>query len=211
MSYIYVGTIKDLHQNIEKEFRVYKGINPTLALKIQTEWGQANIDLITALQMQATSQEEFLQNVSKCMLQDAHWNWMSKCFACNDNRYEWFYLIIDNQVQAASIIYHPHESKIDKENIFYVDYLAVAPWNRNTPIATRQFESLGTILLSICAKHSNSLYLYRIGFSLHSLPQALGYYIRIGMTDFGIDHSKQSLNYLEMEENNFNTVVGNYA
>jgi hypothetical protein len=132
-------------------------------------------------------------------IEDMSWNWMAKAMHLNKQDYCWFFLIADNKVQAACIIYHPKKSLIDSENIFYVDYLATAVWNRNRPGHIRQFSGLARILLAHSIRHAINLG-YRPGFCLHSLPLAESFYSSLGMLDFGIDTSKENLKLFEAKK-----------
>jgi hypothetical protein len=80
--------------------------------------------------------------------------------------------------------------------VVYVDYLAVAPWNRKVVQHPQRFKNLGTVMLGAAVATSISTGLDgRCG--LHSLPQSEGFYRRIGMSDLGIDPAYASLRYFE--------------
>jgi hypothetical protein len=82
--------------------------------------------------------------------------------------------------------------------IVYVDYVAVAPWNRKPFQDPQRFRGLGTVMLGAAVALSRNLgYAGRCG--LHSLRQSEGFYRQIGMRDFGLDASKSSLRYFEFD------------
>ncbi len=82
--------------------------------------------------------------------------------------------------------------------IVYVDFVAVAPWNRKTFQHPQRFRHLGTVMLGAAVELSRTLGLDgRCG--LHSLPQSEGFYLQIGMRDFGLDAAYSSLRYFEFD------------
>lgn len=212
MSVIYSGTIVNLHDGITEEFEVYKGLDMQLVLSFQREWSDVlRARLEDIILNRAKTQDELINMIEESQLGDAHWDWSRKMLSCYSDKYDWFFIKINGKVEAVCIILHPHNSKIDDKDIFYVDYLAVAPWNRNTPYGRRKYALLGTTLLSVCCNQSKVDLPYRYGFSLHSLPQSLTYYTRIGMDDYGRDIIKENLNYLEMSEENSKKLVAEYV
>ncbi|MGB7402378.1 MAG: hypothetical protein WA916_07345 [Arcobacter sp.] len=176
-------------------------------------WTPKHVELVKLIIDESNGDQEKLKSLlSECMLEDRQWNWTGKVFHCFGNEYEWFYFEIDGIIQACCVIYHPKKSSIDEDNIFYVKYLAVAPWNRNTPFYKRQFASLGSILLAKCTEYSESNYKYRCGFSLHALPQALEYYVsKLGMIDYGVDVNEENLHYLEIDNAKSRELVNKYV
>lgn len=99
--------------------------------------------------------------------------------------------------QGACVFFHPKDSIIDSENIFYIEYVAVAPWNRKTPVTKREFKGVGTILITCALNYAVNELGLQYGFSLHSLPQAKNYYEKIGMINFP-ERDKDKLVYFEM-------------
>lgn len=211
MSVIYSGYIKDLHENQMKSFEVHKGLNVSTIVEFQQEWSLVLQERLQDIINKGKSNEETLQMINDSHVGDVGWNWTRKILFCQSDQYEWFFVKIEEKVEAVCILLHPHNSRIDSKNIFYVDYLAVAPWNRNTSYGDRKYASLGTQLLSVCCNQTQIDLPYRNGFSLHSLPQALTYYTGIGMQDYGIDSTKENLNYLEMDEKNSEQLVVDYV
>ncbi|MBJ6752698.1 GNAT family protein [Geomonas anaerohicana] len=195
------GNIFDHIANKDEEYKIFRGIDPILYLNTDRKWLQYNLDLMQAIDAVANGDDLIFEKmIRECSFEDFHWRWFDKCYDKNTSEFEWFYLTVGDVVQGVCILYHPKESRIDKEEIFYIDYLATAPWNRpdvlKTPIP---FKGIGTLLLREALTFSLAALGYRPGFSLHSLPKALTYYHKIGMTDFGPDGTYHNLHYLEME------------
>lgn len=132
--------------------------------------------------------------------EDADWNWVKKAaFWCNSDEYTWFTLKSDNsQIEAILIAYHPKKSILENGDVFYIDYLATAPWNRNTPNTKKEFSGIGTKLIKAVARYYSETVGIKPGFLLHSLPGAKGFYKSIGMQELGIDCNKEDLMVFEM-------------
>lgn len=213
METIFTGTIQNLHTKSLDEFSIIKGLDHKLIFMFESEWKiVTNVIINKILEDSNNDMNKINKALNDNLIEDANWNWFNKISFCNSNLYEWFYLTVNNKVEACCVLYHPKNSKIDTEDISYIDYLAVAPWNRNTMLGKRKYASLGVKLLSNCCNHIKMNNFYRYGFSLHSLPQALKFYTeKLGMKDFGIDPTKENLNYLEMEEEKTEIMVGKYA
>jgi hypothetical protein len=206
------GIIQNLHTNSLDNYSIIKGMDYAFIYKFESEWKNITNSILDIIINDAKGDNtKIKEGLDNNLIQDGGWNWFNKISFCNSDDYKWFYLTINNNVEACCIIYHPKNSKIDSKNISYIDYLAVAPWNRDTIIGKRKYASLGIKLLSTCCNHIKLSYSYRDGFSLHSLPQALPFYLKLGMKDFGIDVSKENLNYLEMEEVKTKIMVEKYA
>jgi hypothetical protein len=167
------------------------------SLELQKSWVISFVDIIEKAKELYPSMptDQLLHNNN---LQDSHWSWLEKAKALNSPEYLWFTLESAKKIEAAMIVCHPKKRCKEDIDIFYVDYFAVAPWNRPTQISQPLIKGLGTIMLKGVGRHISGNLSYQEGFSLHSLPQALGFYKRIGMEDFGQDAQKSNLHYLEM-------------
>jgi GNAT superfamily N-acetyltransferase len=80
-------------------------------------------------------------------------------------------------------------SRLDaaKGAIVYVEYLAVHPANRPTPVGTRAVRGVGITLLGAAAQLARALgFQGRVG--LHSTPDAEEFYRRVGFTDVRREH-----------------------
>jgi hypothetical protein len=181
-------------------FSILYGLDSGLALSTDRFWMEYNLQIIKHIFETYDDDGEKNRVYLSHQMEDRHWRWANKASCFNSDEYEWFFLVSDGKVQCVCIIYHPKKSKVDDRDIFYIEYIAVAPWNRDSCICSRMFKGLGSIMIREVLRFSIKELNYRPGFSLHSLPQALGYYCGIGMHDFGPDASKGNMHYLEMEQ-----------
>ncbi|EMO66411.1 hypothetical protein LEP1GSC132_2462 [Leptospira kirschneri str. 200803703] len=133
-------------------------------------------------------------------LEDIGWDWTSKALSKYNNNYLWSSLVIDDISEGIIICNHPENSKIYEYNIIYIDYLATAPWNRNSVLGVGKYIGIGTLLLKASIKYGLKQFNYIPGFNLHSLSRAENYYRKIGMRDLGIDDKKNGLRIFEMEK-----------
>jgi hypothetical protein len=107
-------------------------------------------------------------------------------------------LLNASEVEAAMMLLFGKTSRDPSTPlpIVYVDYVAVAPWNRKIVQHPQRFKNLGKVMLGQAVATSIAAGLDgRCG--LHSLPQSEGFYRRIGMSDFGTDLAYSSLRYFE--------------
>jgi hypothetical protein len=161
------------------------------------QWGSFNINLLNYIKEQNYSEEELDAVLSGIQIHDSHWDWFKKSCIYSGDEYEWFYMFANGKPQGACLIYHPKDSIIDSQNIFYIEFLAVAPWNRNNPMSKREFKGIGSMTIKCVLDFAvNTLHLKQ-GFSLHSVPQAKGFYEKIGMKNYP-ERDKDSLAYFEM-------------
>lgn len=133
------------------------------------------------------------------MTQDIHWNWFSKYPQFFSSEYLWFFIKAEGEIQAAAIIYHPKASALLGDNIFYIEYVSVAPWNRSSNLHSKRFPKLAPLFLKNVQSYIRSQFGYRYGFSLHSLPQAERFYNSIGMHELTA-LTKDGMKYFEFEE-----------
>lgn len=187
-------------QGKDQQFRLTNEYNLKLSLQADIQWGQFFFELFEEVEDSGFS-------IDNLLIEDHHWRWYVKALTLTPPNYEWFFLKANKKSQAVMIIYHPQESRLDQDSIVYIDYLAVAPWNRNITDKKKQkifhkpyFKGLGTFMIQKANQFLGRKLKYREGFSLHSLPDAVPFYQKIGMTNFGPDPLKQSLHYFEMEE-----------
>jgi len=198
---IKTGQIHNHATDSSSEFEITHGLNFVLTHNADIEWKKFNINLMQHLSSLANGNEELLRNLyNESFLEDNHWEWLKKAVTCKGNEYEWFYVATDGDIQGICIFYHPKKSRLDQEDIFYIEYLATAPWNRRNKLSPLIYKGIGTILLKESLTYSINHLGYRPGFSLHSLPKAITYYSKIGMQDFGPDPEYYNLNYFEMEQ-----------
>jgi len=202
-SIINTGQILDLVTNQKVEYALLHGLDFDLSNDADNTWKSFNLRILKQLEQIAAGINQDFYNLCKTFsLEDAHWSWVSKAFHCIGAQYEWFYLVTNGTVQGICVVFHPKASRLDSDTIFYIDYLATAPWNRINPLSELRYKGIGTILLKESLIYSIKSLHYRPGFSLHSLPKAVTYYEKIGMHNYGPDPTKGNMPYFEMDQKN---------
>lgn len=193
-------------------YTVSYGWNLLKAHACDKEWKQYRTRILTYLKESCNDAQrnEFL---SKIQVEDYHWQWFGKSMRYREEEYKWFFLSSTNTVEAACLIYFPKKSAMDESDIFYVEFIAVAPWNRFSPLEDKRFKKIGTILLRSIIKYLTESQGYQYGFCLHSLPQAQGFYEHIGMIHFEHLDKIESpdcdpLYYYEIDQSNSMKFVG---
>lgn len=131
--------------------------------------------------------------------QTAHWNWAKKIdLTAGLLAYRSLCIVCDTKTQALMRLdVSNRRSRIaatHQLNLVFIEYLETAPWNQRS--GPQQYEGLGSLLVGAAVQISiDEGFAGRIG--LHSLPQADGFYQRIGMTDLGQDPDCHNLHYFE--------------
>lgn len=172
---------------------------------IEAKWAPAlerqyNLAILQFFQRPSAEQtpEKWLETQGQFQVQDHHWDWRSKSANAPSSRRRILSLLNAAEVEAAMVLQFGKTSRDPTAPmpIVYVDYLAVAPWNRKVVQHPQRFKNLGTVMLGVAVAMSIATGLDgRCG--LHSLPQSEGFYRRIGMTDYGVDPAYSSLRYFE--------------
>lgn len=171
------------------------------------EWHHFRIQLYERILASGYSEEEITRILNSIQMEDEHWDWFAKSLKYRSYEYEWFYLYAEGKPQGVCVFYHPKKSLLEAGDIFYIEYLAAAPWNRDSLIHDRIYKGIGTILVKKALDYAvNTLHL-RPGFSLHSLPQAYDYYESLGMKHCE-EADKGTLLYFEIPEENCITLLG---
>lgn len=178
-------------------YEIVQGWDIGLAMQCDQEWGNFNMELLEFIRQSDSSLQQKLLDSSQ--LEDAHWNWLTKHKYYHSEQYNWFFFIADGEPQGACLVYHPKISVDTADTIFYIEFLAVAPWNRPNHISNQIFKGIGSLLLKTVISYAESELGITKGFSLHSLPKAEGYYQKIGMKRFEM-YDKSGLGYFEMPE-----------
>ncbi len=178
-------------------YQLFHGWDIVRAHQCDEMWGLYNMQLLDFIQAQNFEENRLNEVLATIQVDDSHWKWFKKHFAYQGPEYNWFFLVIDNIPQAACLIYHPKQSAIDGDNIFYIEYIAVAPWNRQNPMSTRQYCGVGSAIIRDVIKYATEELSLRYGFCLHALPRAAGFYAKIGMDSFSA-LDKDTLQYFEM-------------
>lgn len=195
---LFEGTLKNA-QSEDEIYHVFHGLDPIRANLCDTSWGAFNLRLIDFIRSQNYNQEDLAKVADSIQIDDHHWDWLSKVYQHKSDEYEWFFLDVEGKPQAACLIYHPKKSAIDSGNIFYIEYVAVAPWNRNNPMEVKKYTGSGSEIIKCAIQYATETLNLRNGFSLHALPKAEGYYEKIGMTCFEA-LTKGTMKYYEMSE-----------
>lgn len=189
------------HTGQKITYQIHQGLVPTYVLQLQEQWEAEKTRIVRQLLADvpaaAVDQDLLCEQLPIYGLSDIGWRWLDKAMVLNTDEYHWFFLSAQGRIQATCVIYHPKESRMDGERIFYVDYVASAYWNRDRPNYQKQFGSVSRILIAHAAHFAIDTLGYRPGFCLHSLPTAEGYYRFLGMIEYEADADKENLRYFE--------------
>lgn len=201
------GSLQDIevgeitHANREEvPYKIVHGWSLESSIECDTHWKQGWLQLF--IQIQETEADEAKQNeiLDSISTEDFHWDWFKKAIEASTDEYEWFHLYANGKPQAACLIYHPEASALEPGDIFYVKFVAVAPWNRACSFRPREFRGLGEIILRAAQRFAVNQLKLRPGFCLHSLPKAEGFYAKLNMVRVDGKEDAQSLAYFELPE-----------
>ncbi|OEF10833.1 GNAT family N-acetyltransferase [Aliivibrio logei] len=192
------GIISD-EQGNDCQFKIIHGWDSTIAALCDSSWGKFNMRILDYIYQAPISDKEKETLLETSQFEDHHWSWEKKHQCLYSEQYDWFFYTIDDIPQAACVVYHPKQSIKSNKNIFYIEFLAVAPWNRPNHIESQKFKGIGSSLLKNVIEYAKNQLGLIDGFSLHALPKAEGYYNKIGMIRF-TQYDKGPLGYFEMPE-----------
>jgi hypothetical protein len=178
-------------------FQLCEGWDMPLANRCDATWGTFNVRLMRHIRNLQLSGPELHDVINQVQLDDSHWRWLNKAVARRGDEYRWFFLMADEEPQAACLIFHPKPSAEDGRHIYYIDYLAVAPWNRANPMDPQTFKGLGKLVIRHVADFAEAHLGLVPGMCLHSLPKAEAFYQKMGMKRFP-SHDKDGLPYYEL-------------
>lgn len=181
-------------------FEIVHGWDAKASLQCDTLWKAAWLVLFEQIEQAEPDPVKQAQILDSISTEDAHWRWFDKALFHNTDEYEWFHLHADGKPQAVCLIYHPNVSALEPGNIFYVKFVAVAPWNRNCSLRPREYKGLGEILLRTAQRFAVKELELRPGFCLHSLPKAEGFYTKLKMVKVAGKEDAQSLAYYELTQ-----------
>lgn len=181
------------------DYAIHHGWDPMKAHLCDKTWGVFNIRLMDYIHSKNYDQESLRQVLGSVQLSDSHWDWLKKSLYLKGSEYDWFFLMAEGYPQGACLIYHPKKSLIATGDIFYIEYLAAAPWNRHNPMAGRAIKGVATALMKYAVNFGTSELNLKFGFSLHALPSACGFYSSLGMIQEP-SGDKPGLPYFEMPE-----------
>jgi len=172
---------------------------------VKQEWTPRLVDCrgraVIAFKSLPTTQQteqEWQEKQAKFGAPDAHWDWNRKSSSMLGSAHRIFALLDSNSVEGLMRIDLSKQSRFQHSSytpIVYIDYLAVAPWNRKVIQSPPRFRGFGTVLLGVAVSISIEEGMGgKCG--LHALRQAEGFYLQAGMNDLGID-SDCGLRYFE--------------
>jgi hypothetical protein len=195
------------HDGSSVKYQLHHGWDIAKAHICDKEWGKFNVELVRFIKTQNYDNESLATVLEQIQMDDAHWNWFDKSIYYKATEFDWFFLMANNSLQGACLIYHPKPSALEKGDIFYIEYIAVAPWNRVNPMQTQVFRGVGSIIIKYAVNYAHTVLNLKHGFSLHALPKASSFYYKIGMTDYpSLD--KEGLQYFEMPGQSATKFVG---
>ena len=181
-------------------YEIIHGWNLKSSLECDTLWKQDWITLLNQIQQADPDQAKQNNILASISTEDIRWNWFEKAVAYSTDEFEWFHLYAEDKPQAVCLIYHPKASALDPGDIFYVEYVAVAPWNRDCDIRPRKFKGLGKTILRAAQRFAVKELKLRPGFCLHSLPKAEAVYKKLKMVKVAGKEDEQSLAYYELPQ-----------
>ncbi len=136
--------------------------------------------------------------------QDAGWPWRAEFWEYLSEEDREMYQLIDStgRLHAVSSLCLRFPARLERGlTLVYVEWLAVAPWNRAARRPTRELLGCGAALVDHAINRSLEVGCKgRLG--LHSLndPHTEGFYRRCGMTDLGVDPDEENLRYFEFSK-----------
>jgi hypothetical protein len=194
-SVISKGTLKGRGGDVK--YTIHLGWDLVIANLCDRTWGTFNVALMRHIRKLEASGVDIEPILAAAQMEDHHWRWLDKTLAYRADCYKWFFLVAENYPQAACLVYHPKNSVSGAGDIFYVEYIAAAPWNRENVLAERVFKGVGPKLLDRVISYAQEDLNLSPGFSLHSLPQAVFFYKeKLGMTAFP-QYDKGTLKFFE--------------
>ncbi|WP_458048826.1 hypothetical protein [Paraburkholderia strydomiana] len=182
----------------EVPFEVQAGWDLGKAHWCDKNWGIFNLSLMKFIKTNYVEEKrkEVLESIQ---IDDSHWEWLKKAIHYRTSEYAWLFLMADDVPQGACLIYHPKQSELESGEIFYIEYIASAPWNRENPMSPRRYRGIGSLLIKAAMAYATDELKLRHGFSLHALPRATRFYEQIGMKPFAA-LDKDTLRYFEMPQ-----------
>lgn len=180
-------------------YKIFNGNSCFLSSEADQKWQLFYLELFGKAKASASDFADLESKLKSIVMEDRHWRWLDKSIIHASNEYEWFYLIADDEVQGMCLVYHPKDALLETGKIFYVEYVAIAPWNRRSMLNDRRYEQIGTILLKAASEFAHNQLSLKPGFSLHSLPQSESYYTRQGMVTVS-GQEKDTMKYFEMPQ-----------
>ena len=186
----------EVKDDTKTNYRILFGHDMQLTQLCDQQWAKYNIELFEYIK-DSVDESDLNAVLESIQLEDKHWNWFNKSIRLYSASYKWFYLLCGDDIQASCVIYQPKQSSFSNNNIFYIEFIAVAPWNRKNILHDKRYNGIGTLLITSVLRYATDTLGLTPGFSLHSLPQATGYYEQLGMLHCPSE-DKERLKYYEI-------------
>lgn len=145
--------------------------------------------------------------------QSRHWNWRAKLTEIELRLGSLsFAIVADGMTQAMMTLDLTKRARLPcqkTQHLLYVDFLEVAPWNRNDLTGEpARYSGAGSILI-LAAIEQSMLEGFKGRVGLHSLPQSNRFYANnCGMEDLGQDATYDNLRYFEMTPEQAQNFIG---
>ncbi|HEV2692705.1 MAG TPA: hypothetical protein VG347_07380 [Verrucomicrobiae bacterium] len=190
-----------LHISEEKfPYKIIHGWDLTASHECDRLWKEGWVAIFKQIEQLEPDEKKQAELLASISTEDIHWNWFAKAVNSSTDEYEWFHLYANNKPQATCLIYHPEASALESGDIFYVKFVAVAPWNRKCDFRPREFKRLGEIILRAAQRFAVKELKLRPGFCLHSLPKAEEFYTKLKMVKVSGKEDAQLLPYYELPQ-----------
>jgi len=186
---------------------LYEGISEDQLNFINDEWKPVIDERAKPLMQryyETSDLKELREGLARLQLQDRHWDWEKKMNGVDGLlNYNIFTLNCNNQLQGVLLVnIDNHACRLVEQqgkSLVYIDFIAVAPWNRALLFREQQkYKYVGKVLIAVALSKSIEIGAGgRMG--LVSLPQAREWYGRF-MTEIGPDVACPDLTYFEMTE-----------
>ena len=193
------GTLTNLNGEIVP-YTIELGLSKSSIYKCN-EWRDFTTDFIIAFVDKNPNVFDYRIALQEdIMLEDYNWDWSKKAFFYNTSEYNWFFLKTSDGIQSVCLTFHPRKSVLQNVDIFYIQYVASAPWNRKSSLYKRKYIGVGTEMMKQIQLFFVKTYHFNYGFSLHSLPQAQKFYEKIGMVNLPEYNDVNGLIFYEIDK-----------
>lgn len=181
-------------------FQIVHGWDAKASARCDALWKAAWVELLDQIEATGLDETQKAAIFDTISSEDMHWRWFDKAMAFCTDEYEWFHFHADGKPQAACLIYHPKASALETGDIFYVEFVSTAPWNRDCEqIRPREFKGCGEIILRAAQRYAAKHLKLRPGFCLHSLPKAERFYTKLEMIVVP-GKEKDAMRYFELSQ-----------
>jgi len=198
-------SVRNAESNETRSVALVEGLSDKQLGSVTQEWtpkliaahDRAILDF-HGLPPQERTPERWQEIEAKFGAPDWDWDWTEKHGASLTSGYEVYGLLDGASVEAMMVLNPSHKCRLKPsgESAIYVEYLAIAPWNRQPIQDPPRYKGLGKVMLGVAV--SGSLERGMLGrCGLHALHSAEGFYARVGMTDVGLDKAAGNYRYFE--------------